>query len=153
MEYVKEVAEHLLPIVALILSGVLTVLGTYVLRRLSKFLGVKVAAEQEAMVASTVHRGVGYAEEWARTRVRNGEQRPGGAAKMETALDYVDTVLRKYKVPKLAHDEIVKRVESALGEQILLRDMEKERKAERSTLDIGNPLPADELAARRRDPL
>lgn len=115
MDYVKEIAEHLIPILAMILAGLASVLTPWLARKLAALLGLKVTAEQQKLIADIATRAVHYADQWATAKVKNDEPRPGGAAKLEAALGFAMPLIRQARLPELARDELVKAIESALG--------------------------------------
>lgn len=117
MEYLAELAEHIIPVVGVILAGVLGVVGTALVRKLAALVGVKITHEQLRTVEALAVRGVAYAEEWALKKVKNEGKRPAGPDKLEAALEFVTPMARRAGLPELARDELVKLIESALGEK------------------------------------
>lgn len=119
MDYLKVMAEHLLPPLLVILAGVAGIVGRYVIRWLSVRLGVE-ELTRTSRVASlwtrAVDTGIAAAEHgalvWAR---EHGELMPG-PAKLARALSVARDEAARMRLPELARDTLVDLIEARLGD-------------------------------------
>jgi hypothetical protein len=120
MDYLATAAEHLLPPLLVILSGVLTALGVAALRWLRARLGLEHLVTDEAIdaaVRDVVAAAAAYAEQLAH-RWRIGlDPMPAdpARAKLEIALSFVARELRRRQLPEQARDRLVDLLEARLG--------------------------------------
>ena len=116
MDVVNVLAQHLIPLVALLLSGVASVLGAWLGRLLARKLHVQLSQEQHALMIELVDGAIMRAEQWALNATKQGAL-PSGAEKLDVALKFLEGLARQYKLPEMARDRLVDLVESALGER------------------------------------
>jgi len=109
MEYLAPFLEHLLPIIV----GILGTVALMIMQRLSKKYEDKVSIETrqrtEALTTDIIHEAVARAEQWAKNRETNGR------SKLNKAVEYIATEIRRNNLPQLAEDTIVNKVEATLG--------------------------------------
>ena len=118
METFKTITEHLLPPVLIIVAGVLTMLGRY----LMKWLAHKLRAEQfyeqqavEAAVDRVVSSAVSYAEQMALSWARDKQELATGPRKLDWALGYIRREMMEQRLPEMARDRMVDLIEARLG--------------------------------------
>ena len=115
MEYWKEIAEQLLPVVATILMGLGTLLVTVLTKVAHRKFGVEIEEKHQAMLTEWVSKGVGYAEQWALQQVKTTGEIPSGREKLDKALSFVTNHARSVGLDQIARDKVVDLVEAQLG--------------------------------------
>ena len=115
MEYLKELAEQLLPIFVTIISGLVPVIVAVLGRALHKKFGVEIEQKHQAMLNAWVAQGVGYAEQWALQQVKETGKSPSGRQKLDKALGFVVNHARSVGLDQIARDKVVDLVEAQLG--------------------------------------
>lgn len=109
MEYLVLFLEHSAPIIA-------TIVGAVILRILSKVsnkyegkVDIETRQRTEALTTDIIHEAVARAEQWAKNRETNGR------SKLNKAVEYIATEIRRNNLPRLAEDTIVNKIEATLG--------------------------------------
>ena len=115
MEYLKELAEQLLPIFVTIISGLVPVIVAVLGRTMHKKFGVEIEQKHQAMLNAWVAQGVGYAEQWALQHVKETGDTPSGRQKLDKALSFVTNHARSVGLDQIARDKVVDLVEAQLG--------------------------------------
>lgn len=91
----------------------LTLMATAFVRVLMKKYGFE---EQTAKVDDVLKKAAGFAEQWAIKKVKlDGEAAPGGAKKMEMAVDFAKKLAVEYKIKDKGSDWWEHKLESWLG--------------------------------------
>lgn len=100
-----------------IVTMVLGVLGTWLIRKLTKKWD---AEHQEAALRLTdglLTAGIAFAEEQARKAVRAGETRTRGADKLGHAIDFIHNQIDQSGLPNIAEAELKKLIEAKLQQE------------------------------------
>jgi len=109
--------DFLVQLSAPIVTMILGVLGTWLVRKLTKKWD---AEKQEAVVRLTenmITAGVSFAEEQARKALRTGGARTISADKLQDALDFIQDQLDSSGLPGVAKDELEKLIEARLQQE------------------------------------
>lgn len=111
------VSEWVIPSLVTIAGGALTALLALAVRYLERRLHIDIPARTERALEGVVLDGVAYAEQLGRAAVRAGRPRPVGNALLEAALEYARAESKRRRLPELARDELIRRIESRLGRE------------------------------------
>jgi hypothetical protein len=109
--------DFLVQLSAPFVTAILGVLGTWLVRKLTKKWDVE---KQDAMVNLTnnlIASGVAFAEEQGRKALRSGKPRTKGADKLGMATDYIQRQLDSSGLPGIAEEELVKLIEARLQQE------------------------------------
>ena len=109
--------DFLVQLSAPIVTMILGVLGTWVVRKLGKKWD---AEKQEAVIRLTenmVGAGVSFAEEQARKALRTSKVKTEGAQKMQRAVDFIREQLDASGLPSIGEEELKKLIESRLHKE------------------------------------
>lgn len=117
MDYVNVILTHAIPLVAILLGGVASVLAAWLGKLIAKKLHVQITGEQHELLLDLVDGGITRAEQWAIVKTKIGSPPPAGPDKLNKALTYVEEMARQYKLDVMARDKLVELVESALGDK------------------------------------
>jgi hypothetical protein len=106
--------DFLVQLSAPLITGILGVLGTWLVRKLAKKWDTE---KQEATVRLTqnmIQAGVAFAEEQARKALRADRVKTESADKMQSAVDFVQQQLDASGLPNIAQAELMKLIEARL---------------------------------------
>jgi len=106
--------DFLVQISAPLVTAILGVLGSWVVRKLTKKWD---AEKQEATVRLTqnmIQAGVAFAEEQARKALRTDKVKTESAQKLQSAVDFVQQQLDMSGLPNIAEEELARLVEARL---------------------------------------
>ena len=109
--------DFLVQLSAPIVTMILGVLGTWVVRKLGKKWD---AEKQEAVIRLTenmVGAGVSFAEEQARKALRGDKVKTEGAQKMQSAVDFIREQLDASGLPGIGEEELKKLIEAKLHKE------------------------------------
>lgn len=109
--------DFLLQLISPIAIAALTTLAAIAVRKWGHKLDTD---KQEALVRLTdgmITSGVAFAEEQGRKALRADNTKTDGAAKLETATDFVAQQLSTSGLPRIAEDELVKLIEARLARE------------------------------------
>lgn len=106
--------DFLVQLSAPLVTAILGVLGTWVVRKLTKKWDIEKREAVERLMQGFVTSGVAFAEEQARKALRADSVKTEGADKLQAAVDYIDHQLVSSGVDSIARDELVKLIESRL---------------------------------------
>lgn len=106
--------DFLVQLSAPLVTGILGVLGTWIVRKLTKKWDVEKREAAERLTSNFITSGVAFAEEQARKALRTDKVKTEGAEKLQTAVDYVQQQLQTAGVGDIARDELVNLIESRL---------------------------------------
>lgn len=109
------ILENVLPVLFLIFTPLLGVLGSWLLLKLKQKTGLSISAEQEKMLDGAIEKGVGFAEQWALNKSKVPADAPDGAQKLDKALEFISDFTKKQGLQDKAKDELVKLIEARLG--------------------------------------
>lgn len=104
--------DFLVQLSAPLITTILGVLGTWVVRKLARKWD---AEKQEAVIRLTdnlLTAGVAFAEEQARKALRTDSTKTEGAAKLQTAVDFIQGQLDQSNLPTIAEAELKKLIEA-----------------------------------------
>ena len=76
-----QILGYLLPVMA----ALLTALGSWGLTMLAKKFGLDIDLRKDAMIRNAVRNGIAAAEEWGQRQIKDEDNGPSGAAKLEWA--------------------------------------------------------------------
>ena len=92
---------------------VLGLMATALVRVMMKKYGFE---EQSGKVNDVLTKAIGFAEQWSLKKMKmNGEAAPGGAKKMEMAVDFAKKLAEEYKLPDKGTDWWEHKLEGWLG--------------------------------------
>jgi hypothetical protein len=114
--YLQVLLPHLLDIVVTVVGVGLIPLAHFAYKRFSAWLGIKITAEQEAMLDQVLLRGVGHAEQWAKVKLKSEGAKPPSAEKLDAALKFVEEELKRLGYEDLAKEKLQKLLEAKLGQ-------------------------------------
>ena len=106
--------DFLVQISAPLVTCVLSVLGTWVVRKLTKKWDVEKQEAFVRLVDGFVVSGVAFAEEQARKSLKVDRVKTEGADKLQSAVDYVQRQISSSGVHDIATEELEKLIESRL---------------------------------------
>lgn len=106
--------DFLVQISAPLVTGILGVLGTWLIRRIGKKWDAEKVETLLRLKDGLVTSGVAFAEEQARKALKNGEERTASADKLAAATEYIQGQLEQSGVGRMAEDELVKLIEARL---------------------------------------
>jgi hypothetical protein len=106
--------DFLVQLSAPLVTGILGVLGTWVVRKLTAKWDVDKRVAAETLTTNFITSGVAFAEEQARKALRTDNVKTEGAMKLQTAADYVQQQLSTAGVMEIGKDELVNLIESRL---------------------------------------
>ena len=115
MDSFLNLLQQLLPTVVGILALPLVILATLLVRKGLQRLGLSQTAEIENLVVAIVNQGVKYAEQEASRLAAEGDDADSGT-KMEIATTFILAQIELLGIEQMASDEIVRRIEAAVGE-------------------------------------
>jgi len=104
----------LVQISAPLVTAILGVLGTWMVKKLGKKWDVEKQEAAVRLVDGFVVSGVAFAEEQARKALRVDKVKTDGAEKLQSAVDYIEQQISSSGVDNIARNELVKLVESRL---------------------------------------
>lgn len=115
MDTLKIFVEYLAEPLALILGAVLLAFATAGMKRLNRWLGIKVDEDQTRAVLGIVQGAVDYAEQQARRWAKDRGTPMGGATKRDEALAWAMREIDRRGLDKIAADRLSDLIESWLG--------------------------------------
>lgn len=116
MDYVKVLAENLIPPLMIILSGLLVYGARRLLQLAEQKLGFDLDEASEKKLADLVDQGVHYAEQWGLSKAkRPGADPASGSEKLDKAMEFIGAEVARMKLPELARDALVAKIEAAVG--------------------------------------
>jgi hypothetical protein len=104
-----------LPLLVVILGAPLVIGLTLLVKRQLNRWGISDTAAIEALVNGVVQQGVAYAEQEAARKAAEGDLADSGT-KMEMATLFILAQLKALGLAEMARDELVRRIESAVGD-------------------------------------
>lgn len=136
--------DFLVQLSAPIVTMILGVLGTWVVRKLGKKWDTE---KQEAVIRLTenmVGAGVSFAEEQARKALRTSAVKTESADKMQTAVDFIREQLDASGLPSIGEEELKKIIEARLHRERVRPDGAIASEPADSTPAIPSPTPIPE---------
>lgn len=109
--------DFLVQLSAPIVTAILGVLGAWLVRKLGKKWDMEKKEAASRLVDGFVTSGVAFAEEQARKALRVGGVKTEGAARLQSAVDYVQRQIESSGVDRIAQDELVKLIESRVQQE------------------------------------
>lgn len=106
----------LLEVALAFLVPVVTALAGLLIRKIAQHFGAKTTSAQLDMLQQIAGLAVGYAEEYARKKLREQSVRASGNEKLNIAVDYAGRLVQQWGLPQQGAASIVKLVEAALGQ-------------------------------------
>jgi len=109
--------DFLVQLSAPLVTGILGVLGTWLVRKLTKKWDTE---KQEATVRLTqnmIQAGVAFAEEQARKALKTDRVKTESADKMQSAVDFIQQQLDASGLPGIAEAELTKLIEARLQQE------------------------------------
>ena len=107
--------DALLPVLATVLTGVLTALAGLAIAYLRKKWGLQITAAQEDAIDAAILDGIEYAEEQARKRLKSGSGiTTASDAKLDLAVTHAIMEMRRMGLPEMARDRIVALIEARI---------------------------------------
>jgi hypothetical protein len=110
--YLATILDHLLTVVV---SVVVPILATVLIRYLQKKTNVQLDAAKEAELHNVLMHAIGYAEEWARKKVTTTGEKPAGAVKLEEALKWAEEEAARRGLDKMAKERLEALLLAKLG--------------------------------------
>jgi hypothetical protein len=107
--------DFLVQLSAPLVTGILGVLGTWLVRKLTKKWDVEKQEAAVRLVDGFVTSGVAFAEEQARKALRSDKVKTESADKLQSAVDYVMTQIKTSRIDEIGRDELVSLIESRLA--------------------------------------
>jgi len=89
MPYLIQIMDILIPLLATFLAAFLVAILAKVTKHLGAKYGLEIDSATDQLIATTVYKAVGYAEEWARKKVTEGATAPTGNEKLQVAILFV----------------------------------------------------------------
>jgi Bacteriophage holin of superfamily 6 (Holin_LLH) len=109
--------DALVQLTAPLVTGILGVLGAWLVRKLTKKWEVEKQEKVLRLTDGLITSGVAFAEEQARKALRVGDAKTAGAEKMQAAVDYVKGQLDMSGLANVGQDELIKLIESKLHQE------------------------------------
>jgi hypothetical protein len=106
--------DFLVELSAPLVTAILGVLGTWVIRKIGKKWDAEKVETLLRLKDGLVTSGVAFAEEQGRKALKNGEERTASADKLAAATEYVQAQLEQSGVGRMAESELVKLIEARL---------------------------------------
>lgn len=116
-DYLKVVADAIIPTFALVLAGVVAALMKIGLNKLKEKYDFDIGQAAEQGLLQAVDRGISYAEEKAVKALKLGEGAPDGAGKLQSALEYVESEVQRLGYDEMARDKLVELIEAELNKK------------------------------------
>lgn len=117
MDYFKVIVENVLPVVIAILTPILLLLAKRLIVYLEKKWDFDMSDKMEAALMDVISRAVVFAEEKAMAAVKTGEDIPDGAQKLDNALEYAISEMKRLGLDELAKEKLAELIESKLFEK------------------------------------
>lgn len=114
MDSLIPLLQQLAPAVVFILGAPLLLLILLYVRKLLNKAGLEETAAIEALVEGVVMQGILFAEQEAAKLAAQGDEADSGT-KMELATNFILAQIESLGLAQLAQDELVRRVEAAVG--------------------------------------
>lgn len=109
--------DALVQLTAPLVTGILGVLGAWLVRKLTKKWDVEKQEKVLRLTDGLITSGVAFAEEQARKALRVGDGKTAGAEKMQAAVDYVQGQLDASGLANVGQEELIKLIESKLHQE------------------------------------
>lgn len=114
-DYLVVFLNALLPYAAQAVATVLGLVGIWLLKVLGEKFKVDAQGQLNATVWDGAQRAAAYAEEWANKQIKlDPTKLPPGAAKMQVALDFLQSQVSQNHLDKIGQDKLTAWIESAL---------------------------------------
>jgi hypothetical protein len=114
-DYAVVALPYLITVLAFVLAICLPVMAGYWVRQIASRIGIETSHATLHVVESAVYDAVRFAEEWAHGKVKAGEEKPAGPAKLAEAVAYVIAELTRLGVMGYAKDHVERKIMAALG--------------------------------------
>lgn len=109
--------DFLVQLSAPLVTGILGVLGTWLVRKLTKKWDVEKQEASVRLVDGFITSGVAFAEEQARKALRTDSVKTQSADKLQSAVDYIQQQIQSSGADTIARDELVNLIESRLHQE------------------------------------
>ena len=110
----QTVLENLIPTIFVIITPVITLLVSMLLRRLAKKWHMEGALQYDQKVDELVLKGIKAVEQKSLSAVRKGGEMTAGQKKLDEAMKFVNAQLAAMKLPEKAATELSMLIESHL---------------------------------------
>lgn len=107
----------LLEVLLSALAPVIAVFAGLALRWVAKKFRAQATAEELAMVQSVAALATGYAEEFARRKIKEAGKKASSNEKLNVAVCYAADLIERWGLPKQGATALVKIIESSLGRE------------------------------------
>jgi hypothetical protein len=132
MDYLKVVGENLLPVVFTILTPILLLLVKRLVSYLEKKWDFQITQSQEYDLMDLISRAIAYAEEKAMAALKTGDDIPDGAKKLEIALEFAMSEIKRMKLDEMAKEKLTQLIESVLNKKRATGEISNTLKSEKA---------------------
>lgn len=108
------VAENMIPVIFMIITPVITLFVSMLLRKLAKKWHMEDALKYDEKVDELVLKGIKAVEQKSLAAVKKGGEMTPGEKKLDEALKFVNAQLAAMKLPEKAADELKMLIEAKL---------------------------------------
>lgn len=108
------VAENMIPVIFMIITPVITLFVSMLLRKLAKKWHMEDALKYDEKVDELVLKGIKAVEQKSLAAVKKGGEMTPGEKKLDEALKFVNAQLTAMKLPQKASDELKMLIEAKL---------------------------------------